>query len=414
MIFHRILKKIVTLLLIILFSSSSYVKAETTNSFQDFYTQAHEYLIKGDYDKAIENYIKAINSTPKVFEYHFELAFAYQNKGQVTKAIEEYQEAVKLNYKNPDVHYNLGTALISNKQLDEAINEFKKVIELSPKHINAYNNIGIALIRQGNIGEALKYYEKANELFPDNRNIREGLNRVKELKQRLNTNITDSTTLPNSFPTPNLKLAPDFTNSFLTTPTPIPTATPTPTPIPDSNSKMFKLDLMLQNKLFLDPTLILDMKKDSESMSYEYRMLLYNKYEKNAGLGFGLNLLLISLGSWVIGDYTGASITDLGFLLGIACLGATNLGNGGYNYDQKIRVNTTFAVVAGVILTGTWIYNLFAPFGYAEDCNNKLRNSLNLPIPDHNNLQYSSDKDGSYSSSIPLDTIKLDFLLFNF
>ena len=148
---------------------------------------------------------------------------------------------------------------------------------------------------------------------------------------------------------------------------------------PDIQKNMVKVEVMLQNRTFLNPVGSAKIQQYSDSLPYEYKMMLYNKYEKNAGLGFGLNFLLISVGSWAIGDTTSAIVQDIIFLAAIALMSSKN----------------TQSVGIGLGL-GNWVGSLISPFVFSGDWNNKLKNSLNLVAYDeYNRPRYVFDENNT-------------------
>jgi tetratricopeptide (TPR) repeat protein len=75
------------------------------------YHLADEYLSKGQFDMAIEQFQAALNMNVDAnAEAHFNLGNAYSSKGLFDIAIEQYQTALRLKQDFAEAHFNLGNA----------------------------------------------------------------------------------------------------------------------------------------------------------------------------------------------------------------------------------------------------------------------------------------------------------------
>lgn len=142
------------------------------------------YYIKGDYDLqenhrelAIEDEknTNAVITWCEQFAERFRdnyyvrllLASAYRLKGDVQRAMENYQIAIKINPALPDAYVGLATTYFGNNKIEDAIKNLKKAIELDPEHVPAYYNLGFMYEFNGQNNEAIASYEKTIELKPD-------------------------------------------------------------------------------------------------------------------------------------------------------------------------------------------------------------------------------------------------------
>ena len=98
---------------------------------------------------------------------HFKKGVSYQEKGQWDKAIAEYNKAIELNPEYSKAYNNRGLAYADKGQYDQAISDYTKAIELSPKLAEAYYNRGIAYRHKGHYDQAISDYTKAIELNPE-------------------------------------------------------------------------------------------------------------------------------------------------------------------------------------------------------------------------------------------------------
>lgn len=140
---------------------------------------------KGEYDKAIEYYEKALKSDvenfgedhPNVATYRNNLGATWKAKGEYDKAIEYYEKALKSDLKNfgenhPKVatrRNNLGEAWRAKGEYDKAIEYYEMALKsdlmnFGEDHPNiaAYrNNLGVAWNAKGEHDKAIEYFEKA-------------------------------------------------------------------------------------------------------------------------------------------------------------------------------------------------------------------------------------------------------------
>ncbi|MCG6553227.1 MAG: tetratricopeptide repeat protein [Candidatus Magnetominusculus sp. LBB02] len=139
--------------------------------------------IKGDYDKAIEYYERALEQFTKIYRdepnpsaatVYNDLGIIWADKGRYDRAIENFEKArqmrlvtAKPRHDVADTYNNLGEAWRRKGQYDRAI-EYSEVslalredIGLNTDTANAYGNLGIAWADKGQYDRAIRYYKKA-------------------------------------------------------------------------------------------------------------------------------------------------------------------------------------------------------------------------------------------------------------
>jgi len=153
------------------------VSAENYNNFG---VQEYE---KGNYEKAIEYFTKAIELKPDYAEAYFNRGLAYFKMGSryttegrenLNSAIVDFSKAIELNPNFIDAYYSRGLAKIAfihfydkpfsqeTEQLFEsAIEDFKKSLSLDPEYYIAYAGLGNAYDLHGDFGKAIEAYEEA-------------------------------------------------------------------------------------------------------------------------------------------------------------------------------------------------------------------------------------------------------------
>ncbi|GAX60811.1 tetratricopeptide [Candidatus Scalindua japonica] len=140
---------------------------------------------KGNYDKAIEYYEKALKSDlktfgedhPNVATYRNNLGATWKAKGEYDKAIDFYEMALDSDLKNFGENHpkvatrwnNLGEALRAKGEYDKAIGYYEKALnsdlksfgENHPNIASYRNNLGVAWNAKGEHDKAIDYFEKA-------------------------------------------------------------------------------------------------------------------------------------------------------------------------------------------------------------------------------------------------------------
>ena len=125
-----------------------------------------EYSQKGEYDKAIDACTAKINSPDEgTFIAYDNRGFAYFRKGQFDKAIADFTKALELNPKDPYAYNNRAFAYEGSKQYEKAIADWGKAIELVPTEYN-YLNRARLYRNGGQYDEAIADYSKLIQLHP--------------------------------------------------------------------------------------------------------------------------------------------------------------------------------------------------------------------------------------------------------
>lgn len=119
---------------------------------------------KGNYEKAIGYFKKAVNSNPDLGEAFNNLGVAYAKQGDYSKAIDCYKKATLNNPNYATPFNNTGVAFYKLGYLEKAIKYFEKAIKADPKYYKAYNYKFVALVKKGEQKKALKFLERIREL----------------------------------------------------------------------------------------------------------------------------------------------------------------------------------------------------------------------------------------------------------
>ncbi|MDR1346049.1 MAG: tetratricopeptide repeat protein [Bacteroidales bacterium] len=133
--------------------------------------RGNAYALKCDYDKAIEDYNKSIELEPGLAEVYNNRGNIYAEKGDYDHAIEDYNKTITLNPDIADAHNNRGTAYGKKGDYDKAIEDYNKAIKLKPDYAGAYNNRGSAYNDKGDYDKAIEDCNKAIALNSDDAKV---------------------------------------------------------------------------------------------------------------------------------------------------------------------------------------------------------------------------------------------------
>ena len=130
---------------------------------------------KGQPDKAIQTYQKAVNIAPNAYKAHTNLGVVLVEIGKIKEGIHHHRRALQINPNFENAHNNLGRALDKAGQPKAAMRHFSKAISLNNKMIEAYVNMGKVLQNQDRLEEAFQYYNKGLALAPNNAELNNNL-----------------------------------------------------------------------------------------------------------------------------------------------------------------------------------------------------------------------------------------------
>jgi glycosyltransferase involved in cell wall biosynthesis/Flp pilus assembly protein TadD len=156
---------------------ASYRKAlEIDSEAAEIYQSLGDALVKnGELDEAVIVYHKAIELQPNLWEVHHNLGDIWQGQGRLDEAVAAYRLAIKF---NPDFcwsHNNLGDVLIKQEKWEEAVDGYRSAIGLNPDFHWSYYNLGDALVELERWEEAVVAYRRAIQLQPHLPLVREKL-----------------------------------------------------------------------------------------------------------------------------------------------------------------------------------------------------------------------------------------------
>ena len=135
----------------------------------------------GEYEKAIEEYKKALDIDPSFEIVKSDIANCINNlsaeqilNGNWEDSIELCEQSLKWDPSFWEARKNLESANLGigmekykSGLMDEAITHYNTVIQINPKNINAYNGLGFAFYEKGMYEEALANFQAALNIDPE-------------------------------------------------------------------------------------------------------------------------------------------------------------------------------------------------------------------------------------------------------
>lgn len=120
---------------------------------------------KGELDKAVFMYNKAIQKDDKFYKAYYNLGNIYLQDSKPNMAVEQYKKAVKLKPEYAYAHYNLGCAYIKLGKYSKAKYELLTAIDLKNTVADFHYNLAYVYKKLNKEKDAKRYIEYYNKLM---------------------------------------------------------------------------------------------------------------------------------------------------------------------------------------------------------------------------------------------------------
>jgi len=117
-------------------------------------------------------WLATAKTSPSSPQNHNNLGDLYGRRGDNQKAIEEFKKAIELKPGYGDAYHNLANTYQQIEKKDLAIENFTKAIEYNPNLWQSYQNLAIIYLERKNFNEAVTLMEKAVGVNPNDANLR--------------------------------------------------------------------------------------------------------------------------------------------------------------------------------------------------------------------------------------------------
>jgi tetratricopeptide (TPR) repeat protein len=145
---------------------------------------ADEYLGRYKWDKAIENYEKALEDKTGCGQAYEGLGRAYEQKGQEDLAKINYEKTLEIFPHSLRAHMFFGDYHVSRSELQDAFRHYSEVLQAWPDYPSAYYGLGRTCVLMGEWEKAIEHLETARRSFPDFADLHFLLGRAYENRQK--------------------------------------------------------------------------------------------------------------------------------------------------------------------------------------------------------------------------------------
>jgi tetratricopeptide (TPR) repeat protein len=125
------------------------------------------YRLKGDFDRAIQDYSQAIRINPKSASIYNNRGVAYDRKGDYDRASADYDQAIRIE-PLAEAYFNRGNVHLGRSQYDRAIDDYTTALELKADFAPALDNRCWARAVVGMLKPALADCNEALRIMPNN------------------------------------------------------------------------------------------------------------------------------------------------------------------------------------------------------------------------------------------------------
>jgi tetratricopeptide (TPR) repeat protein len=132
-----------------------------------FLTKGAIYSQLRNYEKAIEEYSKAVVESDEPDYVYCNIAFEYENMGNFDKTLEYLTKALELNPENDLAMYEAAYCFDLLSLNEESIDFFSKLIDRHPYSVEAWFNLGLSYINAELYEKALESFDFAIAIEPD-------------------------------------------------------------------------------------------------------------------------------------------------------------------------------------------------------------------------------------------------------
>ena len=123
---------------------------------KSLYNVGIKFLWTGEYEKALDNFKKAVEENNRFAEAWFQAGYCSGELGRYSKAIEAYKQAIRIKPDYAKAHNNMGTAYGKLGRNLEAIEILKQAIRIKPDNAVAHYNMGTDYGELGRYSKAIE------------------------------------------------------------------------------------------------------------------------------------------------------------------------------------------------------------------------------------------------------------------
>jgi tetratricopeptide (TPR) repeat protein len=130
---------------------------------------AQKYILKGQFEKAVKEYLKLVEADPQDKRLPLKLGDLYIKNGEEDKAIQSYLRVANL-YGEEDLNFR-------------AISIYKKILSINPKFTDAFYKIANLYLKEGLTGNAKNCYQSILKINPNDSEAVKALKNIESPQQ---------------------------------------------------------------------------------------------------------------------------------------------------------------------------------------------------------------------------------------
>jgi tetratricopeptide (TPR) repeat protein len=119
---------------------------------------------RNQYEKAIDEFEKAIREDSKYLDALIDLGDVYFDRANLDDAVESYRRALAIDRSNVDAQYRLGRAAFAMRDYDTAVTAFNAVMKANAADAQAVYNLGLTYKALKRFDDAIPVFQKAIEM----------------------------------------------------------------------------------------------------------------------------------------------------------------------------------------------------------------------------------------------------------
>jgi len=127
----------------------------------DYHSRGAIYLGMGEYDKAIDEYSKALELDSTYIQAYYDRGLAYAHRQRHEQAIADFSEVIALNPQHADAHYNRGLIYARQNAFAQALADYDQALDLHPTNALIYNSRGNVHYNSKDYARAIEDYDQA-------------------------------------------------------------------------------------------------------------------------------------------------------------------------------------------------------------------------------------------------------------
>jgi len=137
------------------------------------------YARHGDYQKAVEEFQKAIELKPNYGDAYHNIANVYHQMGRDDLAEQNYQKALSFNPNLWQSYQNLAAIHFNQKNYQLSREELEKAVQINPESADLHANLGILYLNLNDKQKAREEFEKTLQIDPQNQKAQQQLKLMK-------------------------------------------------------------------------------------------------------------------------------------------------------------------------------------------------------------------------------------------